>query len=89
MLTRALIVVLAILNVGVALWWMLRGEPVPTPVEAPAGVARLQFLDTPPAAAAAAAPPRPAARPSPPPPRTPGPPPAPRPARARPAPSAH
>ncbi len=58
MLTRALIVVLAILNVGVALWWMLRGEPVPAPVEAPAGVARLQFLDTPsaPAAAPAAAP---------------------------------
>lgn len=61
MLTRALIVVLAILNVGVALWWMLRGEPVPAPVEAPAGVARLQFLDTPqapadaPAAAAPAA----------------------------------
>lgn len=53
MLTRALIVVLAILNVGVALWWMLRGEPVPAPVEAPAGVARLQFLDTPPAAAVA------------------------------------
>lgn len=57
MLIRALIVVLAILNVGVALWWMLRGEPVPAPVEAPAGVARLQFLDTPqvPAAAPAAA----------------------------------
>ncbi|WP_282294994.1 SPOR domain-containing protein [Stenotrophomonas sp. PS02289] len=57
MLTRALIVVLAILNVGVALWWMLRGEPVPAPVEAPAGVARLQFLDTPatPAAAPVAA----------------------------------
>lgn len=54
MLTRALIVVLAILNVGVALWWMLRGEPVPAPVEAPAGVARLQFLDTPSSAAAAA-----------------------------------
>lgn len=53
MLTRALIVVLAILNVGVALWWMLRGEPVPAPVEAPAGVARLQFLDTPTAATAA------------------------------------
>ncbi len=53
MLTRALIVVLAILNVGVALWWMLRGEPVPAPVEAPAGVARLQFLDTPHDAAAA------------------------------------
>ena len=55
MLTRALIVVLAILNVGVALWWMLRGEPVPAPVEAPAGVPRLQFLDTPPPAAAAPA----------------------------------
>jgi len=55
MLTRALIVVLAILNVGVALWWMLRGEPVPTPpAEPPTGVARLQLLDTPDAAAAAA-----------------------------------
>lgn len=53
MLTRALIVVLAILNVGVALWWMLRGEPVSAPVEVPAGVARLQFLDTPQAPAAA------------------------------------
>ena len=53
MLTRALIVVLAILNVGVALWWMLRGEPVPTPpAEPPTGVARLQLLDTPNAAAA-------------------------------------
>lgn len=63
MLTRALIVVLAILNVGVALWWMLRGEPVPAPVEAPAGVARLQFLDTPvtPAAAPVAAAPEAAA----------------------------
>ena len=55
MLTRALIVVLAILNVGVALWWMLRGEPVPTPpAEPPTGVARLQLLDTPNAATAAA-----------------------------------
>ena len=55
MLTRALIVVLAILNVGVALWWMLRGEPVPTPpAEPPTGVARLQLLDTPNAAAAPA-----------------------------------
>jgi len=55
MLTRALIVVLAILNVGVALWWMLRGEPVPTPpAEPPTGVARLQLLDTPNAATAPA-----------------------------------
>ncbi|WP_313347289.1 SPOR domain-containing protein [Stenotrophomonas sp.] len=56
MLTRALIVVLAILNVGVALWWMLRGEPAPVPPAMPSGVARLQLLDTPPAAAPAAAP---------------------------------
>jgi cell division protein FtsN len=60
MLTRALIVVLAILNVGVALWWMLRGEPATAPPPAPpTGVARLQLLDTPtvpaPTAAAPAA----------------------------------
>ncbi|WP_217537603.1 SPOR domain-containing protein [Stenotrophomonas sp. GbtcB23] len=54
MLTRALIVVLAILNVGVALWWMLRGEPVPTPPATPTGVAQLQLLDSPSAPAAAA-----------------------------------
>ncbi|MBT2767578.1 SPOR domain-containing protein [Stenotrophomonas sp. ISL-67] len=57
MLTRALIVVLAILNVGVALWWMLRGEPAPVSAEAPpTGVASLQLLDTPKAAVPAAAP---------------------------------
>ncbi|WP_421570007.1 SPOR domain-containing protein [Stenotrophomonas sp. PD6] len=56
MLTRALIVVLAILNVGVALWWMLRGEPAAAPPPAPpAGVARLQLLDTPAAPAPTAA----------------------------------
>lgn len=43
MLTRALIVVLAILNLGVALWWMLRGEPAPAPPPT-TGVAQLQLL---------------------------------------------
>ncbi|WNH49058.1 MULTISPECIES: SPOR domain-containing protein [Stenotrophomonas] len=57
MLTRALIVVLAILNVGVALWWMLRGDAAPAPPPAPpTGVAQLQLLDTPKAAAPAGAP---------------------------------
>jgi septal ring-binding cell division protein DamX len=44
MLTRALIVVLAILNLGVALWWMLRGEPAPAPPPPTTGVAQLQLL---------------------------------------------
>jgi cell division protein FtsN len=44
MLTRALIVVLAILNLGVALWWMLRGEPAPAPPPPTKGVAQLQLL---------------------------------------------
>jgi len=52
MLTRALIVVLAILNLGVALWWMLRGEPAPLPPPPATGVAQLQLL---PATAAPAA----------------------------------
>lgn len=57
MLTRALIVVLAILNVGVALWWMLRGEPPAAPPAPPTGVAQLQLLpgNAPPAAVAAVA----------------------------------
>jgi cell division protein FtsN len=46
MLTRALIVVLAILNLGVALWWMLRGEPVPAAPAPTTGVAQLQLLPT-------------------------------------------
>lgn len=45
MLTRALIVFLVLLNVSVALWWMLRGEPVVAAVQSPAGVAQLQLLD--------------------------------------------
>ncbi|WP_315386367.1 SPOR domain-containing protein [uncultured Stenotrophomonas sp.] len=57
MLTRALIVVLAILNVGVALWWMLRGDPAPAPpATPPTGVAQLQLLDTPKAPAPATTP---------------------------------
>ncbi|MFG6109307.1 SPOR domain-containing protein [Stenotrophomonas nematodicola] len=58
MLTRALIVVLAILNLGVALWWMLRGEPVPAPPAPSTGVAQLQLLPgtATPAPAAAATP---------------------------------
>lgn len=44
MFTRALIVLLLVLNVGVAAWWLTRSEPSP-PVEAePAlGIARLQL----------------------------------------------
>lgn len=60
MLTRALIVVLAILNLGVALWWMLRSDPVPAAPAPTTGVAQLQLLPStgtpPPAAAVAAAP---------------------------------
>ncbi|WP_313144332.1 SPOR domain-containing protein [Stenotrophomonas sp.] len=45
MLTRALIVVLAILNVGVASWWLLRSEPAPaTPPQPATGVAALRWL---------------------------------------------
>ncbi|KAA8995021.1 SPOR domain-containing protein [Stenotrophomonas cyclobalanopsidis] len=45
MLTRALIVVLAILNVGVASWWLLRSEPSPaTPPQPATGVAELRWL---------------------------------------------
>ncbi|WP_369349071.1 SPOR domain-containing protein [Stenotrophomonas sp. JAG2] len=54
MLTRALIVVLVILNLGVALWWLLRGEPVSEPAASPVGVAQLEVLPStqaPPAAA--------------------------------------
>jgi len=58
MLTRALIVVLVILNLGVALWWMLRTEPAPPAPEPARGVAQLQLLPplAAPARAVAAAP---------------------------------
>lgn len=45
MLTRALIVVLAILNLGVATWWLLRNEPARAPLPPPpTGVAELRWL---------------------------------------------
>lgn len=46
MLARALIVLLVVLNLGVAAWWMARDEAVPvvTAAEPPAGAARLQLL---------------------------------------------
>ena len=45
MLNRFLIVVLAILNVGVALWWMAPRAPEPQPPEpAETGVARLELV---------------------------------------------
>ncbi|WP_349782814.1 SPOR domain-containing protein [Xanthomonas arboricola] len=55
MYVRALIVVLIVLNAGVALWWAL--QPAPAAVTAPpqpAGVARLEVLPSTAAAAAAA-----------------------------------
>jgi hypothetical protein len=46
MLVRALIVLLLVLNLGVAAWWVTRAPtPPPEPVEPPLGVARLQLLD--------------------------------------------
>lgn len=45
MTLRASIVLLAVLNLGVAAWWLLRPEAVSPPiVEAPSGIARLQLL---------------------------------------------
>jgi hypothetical protein len=56
MLARALVVLLLMLNLGVALWWVARPAPVDVPVrDVPAGVARLQLLDEVPARARPAA----------------------------------
>lgn len=45
MLIRALIVLLIVLNLGVAAWWISRPEPLPPTLPAqPAGVARLLLL---------------------------------------------
>jgi hypothetical protein len=61
MLTRALIVMLVVLNVGVAAWWMWRPVPLPGAGDnaAPSGIARLQLLQE--RKGAAAVRPRPAA----------------------------
>lgn len=46
MLVRALIVLLSVLNLGVAAWWVAREPAAPaTPVQVPAGVARLQLVN--------------------------------------------
>lgn len=60
MLIRALIVLLAALNLGVAAWWWLRAPPpAPAAAELPAGVARLKLLhEAPPPVAPAAPPPQ-------------------------------
>lgn len=45
MLIRATIVLLAVLNLGVAAWWLWRPVPVQQPFEQPAGVPRLVLLE--------------------------------------------
>ncbi len=56
MLTRALIVLLLVLNLGVAAWWWLAPTPAAEPPPAhPAGVPRLQLLSEAPRRAAATA----------------------------------
>lgn len=45
MAARALIVILVVLNLGIAAWWALRKDPpVPEPAPVPAGVAGLELL---------------------------------------------
>lgn len=45
MLVRALLVLLLVLNVGVAAWWLVRDRaPTPVPVEPSPGAARLQLV---------------------------------------------
>ena len=57
MMMRALIVLLVILNVGVAAWWLGRNEPVAAPAPAtPIGVATLELVTLPAATAPAATP---------------------------------
>lgn len=67
MLARALIVLLVVLNLGVAAWWLARDEPAIVAVEAPAEVARLQLLSEKARVAPASPPAAPAPRATPPP----------------------
>ena len=51
MIHRALIVLLVVINVGVAAWWISRkSDTKETPIEMPQGVPRLQLLQENPAA---------------------------------------
>lgn len=45
MIIRAAIVLLLVLNLGVAAWWVLHDEPPPPATPQPSGVPRLQLLD--------------------------------------------
>lgn len=66
MLTRFLIVVLAILNVGVALWWLFPRTAVPVPAEpAETGVATLELVAGDPASTPVATAPKAAVPPPP------------------------
>lgn len=56
MLIRALIVLLLVLNIGVATWWLTRAPPEPAPVAAPSSVPSLQLVDASRPGPAAAAP---------------------------------
>jgi len=67
MLARALIVLLVVLNLGVAAWWLARDEPAIAAVEAPSDVARLQLLREKARVAPASPPSAPAPRATPPP----------------------
>jgi type IV secretory pathway VirB10-like protein len=66
MTMRALIVLLAVLNLGVAAWWLFRPEPAPVAAEAaPPAVARLQLTSERPDLRPAAPPQPPAPDPAP------------------------
>ena len=45
MIIRAIIVLLVVLNLGVAAWWLLHDAPPQAVVAQPTGVPRLQLLD--------------------------------------------